>query len=57
MLAAVQALLAKLLAWLPISHMQRFGPPDVEKHTETDKETTSSKRRKYDENNFAIGFT
>lgn len=57
MLAAVQALLAKLLAWLPISQMQRFGPPDVEKHTETDKETTSSKRRKYDENNFAIGFT
>lgn len=59
MLAAVQALLAKLLAWLPtvVSHMQSFGPPDVEKHTETYKETTSSKWCKYDENNFAMGFT
>ena len=30
-------------------------PPDMRKHT--DRETTSSKRRKYDENYIALGFT
>ncbi len=32
-------------------------PPDAGKHAATDRETTSSKRRKYDENYIALGFT